>query len=104
MRPDLMIDVDIKHGKHDLRLRLDELDSSADQIGNREISGFSVLYLNSLGKKFESRKGVVEIMEKMLINFYLVILEHLKKWDKPAPQIKKTIEEYYISDLDQHNF
>ena len=104
MRPDLMIDVDIKHGKHDLRLRLDELDSSADQIGNREISGFSVLYLNSLGKKFESRKGVVEIMEKMLINFYLVILEHLKKWDKPAPQIKKTIEEDYISDLDQHNF
>ena len=104
MRPDLMIDVDIKHGKHDLRLRLDELDSSADQIGNREISGFSVLYLNSLGKKFESRKGVVEIMEKMLINFYLVIPEHLKKWDKPAPQIKKTIEEDYISDLDQHNF
>ena len=104
IQPDIMVDVDIKHGKHDLRLRLDELDSSAEQIGNREVSGFSVLYLKSLGNKFQSRKVIVEIMETMLINYYLVILQHLKKWDKPAPQIKKRLEEDYSSDLEQYNF
>ena len=71
-----------------------------DQISNREISGFSILYLKSLGKKFESKKGVVEIMEKMLINYYQGILQHLKRWEKPAPQIAKMIAEGLISDLE----
>ena len=49
-----------------------------------------ILYLKSLGKKFESKKGVVDIMEKMLINYYQGILQHLKRWEKPAPQITQT--------------
>jgi len=66
----------------------------------REITGFSILYLKSLGKKFESRKGVVEIMEKMLINYYECIFQHLKRWEKPAPQIIHPKEESLISDIE----
>ena len=46
-----------------------------------------ILYLKSLGKKFDSRQGIVEIMELMLINYYQWIFQHLKRWEKSAPQI-----------------
>lgn len=100
LKTDLIIDVDIKHAKNNLRFGIDELDNSTDQVGNREITGFSILYLKSLGKKFESRKGVVEIMEKMLINYYECIFQHLKRWEKPAPQIIHPKEESLISDIE----
>ena len=91
LEPDLIVDVYFKfYGKSSLSFRLDELDSATNQIGNREIREFRILYLKSLGKKFESRKGVVEIMEHMLINYYQGILQHLKRWEKPAPQITQT--------------
>ena len=46
-----------------------------------------ILYLKSLGKKFDSRQGIVEIMELMLINYYQSIFQHLKRWEKPALEI-----------------
>ena len=100
VKTDLIIDVDIKHAKNNLRFGIDELDNSTDQVGNREITGFSILYLKSLGKKFESRKGVVEIMEKMLINYYECIFQHLKRWEKPAPQIIHPKEGSLITDIE----
>ena len=92
LKPDLIIEINLKFVKDPLRLNLDELDSAIDMIGAREIKRFSILILKDLGRKFESRKSVVEIIEKMLIDFYQGILQHLKRWEKPAPQIAKKPE------------
>ena len=101
LEPDLIVDVYFKfYGKSSLSFRIDELDSATNQIGNREIREFRILYLKSLGKKFESRKGVVEIMEHMLINYYQGILQHLKLWEKPAPQITQTKAGGLASDIE----
>lgn len=93
LKPDLIIEVNLKFVKNPLRFNLEELDSAVDLIGTREIKSFSVLYLKYLGRKFESRKGVVEIIEKILIDYYQGILQHLKRWEKPAPQIAKKTEQ-----------
>ena len=85
--PNLIIEIHIKFIKDPLRLRFEEMDSAYDSIGAREIKSFSVLYFKYLGRKFDSRKGVVVIIERMLIDYYQGILQHLKRWEKPAPQI-----------------
>ncbi len=43
-----------------------------------------------LGRKFESRKGVVETIERMLLDYYQGVFQYLKRWDKPVPQITPT--------------
>ena len=88
MAPDLFIEIYLKFAKDPLRVRFEELDTAADDIGTREIKSFSVLYHKYLGHKFDSRKGVVSIIEKMLIDYYQGILQHLKRWEKPVPQIE----------------
>jgi len=101
LEPDLVVDIFSKYyGKNSIRFRLDELDTASSQIGKREIKGFSILYIKSLGKNFESRKGVVVIMEKMLINYYECIFQHLKRWEKPAPQIIHPKEKSLGSDIE----
>jgi len=93
LAPDLLIEIHLKFVKHPIRLHVDELDVAVESIGAHEIKGFSILYLKCLGRKFESRKGVVVIIEKMLIDYYQGILQHLKRWEKPAPQLSKKVEE-----------
>lgn len=93
LAPDLLIEIHKKFVKGPLQLHVDELDSAVDRIGSHEIKSFSILYIKCLGRKFESRKGVVSIIEKMLIDYYQGILQHLKRWEKPAPQLVKKVEE-----------
>ena len=92
MLPELMIEINLKFVKEPLRIPFKELDDAVDQIAAREIKSFGILYLKYLGRKFESRKGVVSIIETMLLTYYQGIVQHLKKWEKPAPQIKKLSE------------
>ncbi len=90
--PDLLVEINLKFVKEPIRLPFKELDDAPDQIGSREIKSFSVLYLRYLGRKFESRKGIVKTIEDMLLAYYQGIMQHLKKWEKPAPQIKKSTD------------
>jgi len=92
LKPELFIEINIKFVKDPIRLHLDELDSVFELIGTREIKSFNLLFLKNLGRRFESRKVVVQIIEKMLIHYYQGILQHLKRWEKPAPQIAKEPE------------
>ena len=93
--PELMIEINVKFSRDPIRLPFSEIDEAVEQIGKREIKTFGILYLKFLGRKFESRKVVVKTIESMLIQFYQGIVQYLKKWEKPVPQIKK------VSDLDK---
>lgn len=93
MAPDLFIEIYLKFAKDPLRVKFEDLDTAVDEIGTREIKSFTVLYHKYLGRKFDSRKGIVTIIEKMLIDYYQGILQHLKRWEKPAPQITEKPKE-----------
>lgn len=93
LAPDLFIEIHMKFARDPLRVQMGDLDTVEDIIGPREIASFSILYFKYLGRKFDSRKGVVAIIEKMVIDYYEGILQHLKRWEKPAPQIMKKADE-----------
>jgi len=93
IKNDLIVEIHLKFVRDPIRVHINEFDSAVDQIGVRQIKGFSILLLKVLGRKFESRKGVIETIEHMLIDYYQGILQHLKKWEKPAPKITKNPEQ-----------
>lgn len=93
LKQELFVEVNIKFSKNPMRYSLNNLDAVLDDIGTKDIKSFNVGYFLYLGRKFESRKGVVEITEKMLLDFYQGVFQHLKKWEKPVPQIKPVVDE-----------
>ena len=89
LKPGLAIDIYLKYVSDPIRVEFNELDSVAEKIGTREIKSFSIILNRYLGRKFESRKVVVREFEEMLIDYYRGVLQHLKRWEKPVPQIPK---------------
>jgi hypothetical protein len=85
----LMLDVNVKFLSKPIRVPLSELEDAHEKLLGKEIKSFSVVYINYLGKKFESRKLFVTNLEETLIQFYQVIVQYLKNWEKPAPKLLK---------------
>jgi hypothetical protein len=84
---ELMVDINIKFTSKPVRIPFSNLEDAYEKLGNKEIKSFSIIQVKNLGKKFESRKLFVKIIEAMLIQFYQIILQHLKKWERPVPKI-----------------
>ena len=84
---ELMIGMNIKFISKPVRIPLSELEYAYEKLGSKKIKSFSILQIKYLGRKFESRKIFVRILEEMLIHYYQGIVQHLKKWEKPVPQI-----------------
>ena len=87
LEDELMIDINIKFTRKPVRIPLSELENAYEKLGSKEIKSFSILQIKYLGRKFESRKLIVKILEEMLIHYYQGIVQYLKKWEKPIPQI-----------------
>lgn len=92
LKKDILIDINIKYITDPIRCNLEEFEDAHERIINKEIKSFNILLIKNLGKKFESRKGFVEIIESMLIDYYKGIVQHIKKWEKPVPQIADDLE------------
>ena len=90
---DLMVDINIKFTSKPVRVPLDELEDAYGKITGRDIKNFSVVYVNYLGRKFESRKMFVIDIEEMLVQFYENVVQYLKNWEKPAPKVKPLEED-----------
>jgi len=86
----LMLDVNVKFLSNPIRVPLSELEDAHEKLLGKEIKSLSVVYINYLGKKFESRKLFVTNLEETLIEFYQVIVQYLKNWEKPAPKLVKS--------------
>ena len=84
---ELLIDINIKYATDLLRYTLEELPDVYIGLTNKEIKSFNIVLRKNLGRKFESRKGFVEIIENMLKDYYKGIVQYVKKWEKPAPKI-----------------
>ena len=80
----LMVDINIKFSSKPVRVMLNELEEAYEKLIGKEVKNFSVVYVNYLGRKFESRKTFVIQIEDMLVKYYDEIVQHLKNWEKPA--------------------
>lgn len=86
---EIMVDINIKFTSKPIRIPYADLEYAYEKLGTKEIKSFSVLQVKYLGRKFESRKLFVNIIEEMLIQYYQIIVQYLKKWEKPVPKIVK---------------
>ena len=61
-----------------------------DEISNSpDINEFKIVYIKSLGAKFKSSKGFVDIIEQMMVDFYQGVVQNARPWTPPAPRIQK---------------
>ena len=91
---ELKVEIWLKFFKNPILIGVNELDEIFYSIKDKEIKSFNILQIKYLGKKFESRKGFVQFSENMIVEYYQVVVQYLKKWEKPAPKIveKKEVQ------------
>lgn len=86
---ELWVEANIKYSSNDIILKYNNIDELYDLVGNKEIIGFKIIHIKDLGKKFSSSRKFVEIIEKMLIEFYKCYVQNLKNWTRPVPKISE---------------
>jgi len=104
IKKELMVDINIKYSSKPIRLQLDELEYAFERIIGKDIKSFNILLNKHLGRKFVSRTIFVTSIENMLIDYYQGIVQYLKKWEKPAPQIPQkdiSTKTIYATDHDE---
>jgi len=84
---EIYIEVTIKKSPMIERFSIDKFENASDILKGREIRAFKIIYLKDFGKKFSSPKKFVEIIEKMLTDYYMGIVQHLNKWEPSAPKL-----------------
>ena len=87
LQSELWVDIDVKYGKGRIRIPLVEIDQAHEKMGAQEIKSFGVVQAKHFGRTFESRKRFVDVVESMLLKYYRGVVQHLKRWEKPAPQL-----------------
>ncbi|MCK5050222.1 MAG: hypothetical protein KAS53_00685 [Candidatus Cloacimonetes bacterium] len=87
IKDDIRIGIFVKYYNAPIKIKIESIDDIVDELKNKEIKHFEIYYLKDLGKKFSSRRKFVEIIEDMLIDYYSIIVQNLKKWNKPSPKI-----------------
>jgi len=93
----LYIDADIKYTSNSIKYKYADFDKfyEHDDIKNKDIIGFNLDVIKSA--KFTQVSNFVKEIESMLLDYYQIIVQDLKTWEKSAPKLQpkkevKTIE------------
>jgi len=89
IKDEIRVEINLKFSNIPIIVALDELDDIYYSYKDKQVKNFNILQIKYLGKKIEGRKAVIDIIESMLLNYYEMIVQYLKKWQKPAPKIVK---------------
>ena len=84
---DIFIEADVKYIKEHEMVSLKDVEKLKDVTNGKEILAFNVLLNRSFGVSFSSNKKFVENIEKMVLEYYEGIVQHMSSWNKPAPKL-----------------
>lgn len=85
----IWIEAQIKYtAKHEMAKYID-IENLAEIDKSREVVTFKISLIEDAGRKFDSVKKFVEMIEAMLVDFYQILVQNLSNWDRPAPKIKE---------------
>lgn len=84
----IQIEAKIKNSRTSYRYNYENIDKIVDEYKSKEITEFNIIYVKDFGKDFTNKKKFVETIEKMILDFYVSVIQNLKNWEKPAPKIK----------------
>ena len=85
----LYVDADIKYTSNSIKYNYKNIDKfyEHDDIKNKDIIGFNLDIIKSA--KFTQISSFVNEIESMLLDYYQIIVQDLKTWEKPAPKLKE---------------
>ena len=84
----IFIDVSVKFGRQPIRYKLSDFHIAWEDLANeKDITSFSILAINDIGKDFKSNKKFVELIEQMMFDYYQGLVQNLKSYARPAPRI-----------------
>ena len=86
---EIYFDVSIKSARSKERFSIVEFEKAAESLKGRELREFNIVFIKQLGVRFTSARKFVEELESMLTDFYRSIVQHLVKWEPPAPKISR---------------
>lgn len=86
---ELYIELLFKHARKPERFSYREMEDQVSEYKGREIKKASIVHVKIFGRHFAAPKKFVEMIEVMLPRFYGEIVQYLKNWTKPAPQISE---------------
>lgn len=89
LKTSLFIDIYFKSVSKPERVSLEKFLTSYES--DKEIREFGITFLKDFGKDFGHKTKFVEGLEKMSLDFYGRIVEHLKAYEAPAPKLSETI-------------
>lgn len=84
---DIWIEADVKYANTHLKVNLSDLDQLAELAKGKEIQAFNIVWINSFGVSFASNKKFIENIEKMVLDYYEGIVQHMSNWNRPAPKL-----------------
>ncbi len=86
---DIWIEADIKYAKVNLKVKLSELNELNELAKGKEIQAFNVVLIDGFGANFASNKKFIELVQKMILNYYEGIVQHMTNWSRPAPKLER---------------
>ena len=84
---ELYIGVHIKHSNHFDRDHINNIFKEKENFRNKEISEFQIIQIKDFGANFSKPNKFVETIEKMLENYYSVIVQNLEQPKIIAPKM-----------------
>ncbi len=84
---EILIELSLKNISKTERIAILNIDNLLNDIIGKEIKEYKIIYVKDFGKQFSSRINFVNTIEEMLLDFYTGIVQHLSKYEQPAPKI-----------------
>ena len=84
---DLFLEANVKHARENIRVSISNIDELIEEVSGREIMAFNVLHICKFGAAFGSNKKFITYIEKMTLDYYAGIVQHLTNWNRPAPKL-----------------
>lgn len=87
LKNDIYIDADIKYTANSIKYKFENIDKfyEHEDIKNKDIIGFDIYFIKAVN--FSQVGKFVDTIEEMLLDFYQIIVQDLKTWEKPAPKL-----------------
>lgn len=87
IQKDIIIEADIKYANTNIKVNLLELDSLIELTKTKDIQGFRITLDRGFGVGFSSVKKFIVLIEKMVLEYYEGIVQHVSTWNRPTPKI-----------------
>lgn len=85
----LWIEADIKFIKVNTKVKLSNLSELLELTKDKDVQGFHIVLIQSFGAEFASNKKFIVLIEKMVLEYYEGVVQHLSNWSRPAPKLNQ---------------